>query len=192
MSTSYFVLSKSCSGRVDDRDELISMCGRREENVYLLPSVNFSYYFGNGLFESSLIEWSRQFCSKDKVFLDIGAHTGTYGISLARSCERVYCFEPQRMTFYGLCGGVALSNLKNVECFRLGLGSEEQVGKMSLKVVSHDGGELIIENSDVPCSCCRRQGSVILFPSYLLHKMEVITRGTRYSMVVFAHGRPFR
>ena len=56
----------------------------------------------------------------------------------------------------------------------------------------YDGGELIIENSDVPCSCCRRQGSVILFPSYLLHKVEVITRGTRYSMVVFAHGRPFR
>ena len=33
------------------------------------------------------------------------------------------------MTYYGLCGGVALSNLKNVTCINKGLGSQEQCGK---------------------------------------------------------------
>ena len=76
----------------------------------------------------------------DKVFLDIGAHTGTYAVSLASYCKHVYCFEPQKMTYYALCGSVALSNIDNITCFKSGLGSIDQIGQRSLKIVSNDGG----------------------------------------------------
>lgn len=44
------------------------------------------------------------------------------------------------MTFYTLCGSVALSNLRNVQCLNFGLGSADQVGKKELKIISDNGG----------------------------------------------------
>jgi FkbM family methyltransferase len=44
------------------------------------------------------------------------------------------------MTYYSLCGSIALSNIKNVTCINFGLGSLEQVGKQTLNIVSIDGG----------------------------------------------------
>lgn len=79
--------------------------------------------------------------------LDIGAHSGTYTISLAENCKHVYSFEPQKMTYYSLCGSVALSNIKNVTCLNIGLGSEEQVGKQKLNIVSLDGGGSTLHSS---------------------------------------------
>jgi FkbM family methyltransferase len=86
------------------------------------------------------MEWCKQFCQKDKVFLDIGAHSGTYSISLSSCVKHVYSFEPQKMTYYALCGSVALSNKDNITCLQCGLGSKSQVGEQTLKIVSNDGG----------------------------------------------------
>ena len=139
MSTKYFILSKPAGDRVDDGDNTqIVVLNRRE--THILPQNNLAYYANNGLFESGMIEWCRQFCGKDKVFLDIGAHSGTYTISLAAYSKQVYSFEPRRMTYYALCGSVALSGLENVECLKYGLGSSDQVGAQTLKIVSNDGG----------------------------------------------------
>lgn len=95
------------------------------------------------MFEKNLIEWCKQFCKKDQNILDIGAHSGTYTISLADYCKNVYAFEPQKMTFYSLCGSIALSNITNTTCLNYGLGSSEQVGKQILKIISADGGGLL-------------------------------------------------
>jgi FkbM family methyltransferase len=127
MSTEYFVLTKSQALVMD-------------AEAHILPKTNIDYYKSNGLFEESLIHWSKQFCDKTKVFLDIGAHSGTYTISLANLCKEVHSFEPQRMTYYSLCGGVALSSIRNAYCHNFGLGSPEQIGTQTLKIVSNDGG----------------------------------------------------
>ena len=47
---------------------------------------------------------------------------------------------PQKMTFYALCGGVALSGYQNITCIQKGLGSHTQIGNQTLKIVSNDGG----------------------------------------------------
>jgi FkbM family methyltransferase len=44
------------------------------------------------------------------------------------------------MTFYALCGGVALSGFQNVTCLQKGLGSSSQIGNQTLKIISNDGG----------------------------------------------------
>ena len=37
----------------------------------------------------------------------------------------------------------------------------------------------------------RKKGSVIVFPSFLLHKVTPVTSGTRYSLVMWTLGQPF-
>ena len=142
MSTSYFLLSKP--GETpdlinNDKDVVIYP---PYGITYILPKNLASYYITHGLFESNLITWCKQFIQKDKggVFLDIGAHTGTWALTLAPLAKHVFAFEPQKMTYYALCGSTALSNLKNITCINKGLGSHEQQGKMPLYVVSDDGG----------------------------------------------------
>lgn len=139
MTTQYIILSK------DDRDAVQDNKKNQFFHInrapcYFLPAHNHDYYVKHGLFESGLIEWCKQFCNPNSVFLDIGAHTGTYAISLASFAKKVYAFEPQRMTYYALCGGVALSNINNIDCINYGLGSDDQVGTQTLNLVSADGG----------------------------------------------------
>jgi FkbM family methyltransferase len=44
------------------------------------------------------------------------------------------------MTYYSLCGSIALSNIKNAICLNFGLGTQDQVGKQKLNIISLDGG----------------------------------------------------
>jgi len=147
MSTNYFILSKNKTLEItnNDNNDYIEF---NNKNVYILPSNNLNYYRSNGLFENTLIEWCKQFCDKNKTFLDIGAHSGTYTISLAPYCKQVYSFEPQRLTYYTLCGSVALSNQENVFCLPYGLGSTEQCGIQTLNIISNDGGGSTIHSRD--------------------------------------------
>ena len=139
MSTKYFILTKPANANIADNanNQIIYS---NSPQTFILPQTNLEYYASRGLFENHLIEWAKQLCSNDKSFLDIGAHTGTYTICLADKAKEVYCFEPQQMTYYALCGSVALSNLTNVKCLNVGLGAPEQVGTTTLKIVSNDGG----------------------------------------------------
>ena len=139
MTTKYIVLTKDERDTIDDNtnNQIFFV---NKPLVYLMPSVNQTYYAERGLFENNLIEWCKQFCKPDSLFLDIGAHTGSYAISLAAYAKHVIAFEPQKMTFYALCGGVALSASTNIECMKIGLGNSDQVGVKTLHIVSNDGG----------------------------------------------------
>ena len=147
MSTSYFILTKLANTDVADNtnDDIINFSNKIS---YVLPRNLLLCYADKGLFESYLIDWCKQYCSKDANILDIGAHTGSYALSLSSHCKKVYAFEPQKMTYYALCGGVALSNIRNVECINKGLGCQKQVGKKTLHIISNDGGGSSIHSSE--------------------------------------------
>jgi len=148
MSTKYFILTKSKNENVsvadNDTNQVVHL---NNHTCYILPQNLMMDYTNRGLFEAPLIEWCKQFCNPEKNILDIGAHTGTYALSLSGCCNQVYCFEPQEMTYYALCGGVALSNRRNIKCINVGLGSEEQRGKQTLNIVSNDGGGSTIQSA---------------------------------------------
>ena len=58
----------------------------------------------------------------------------------------------------------------------------------------YEGGELcfhIGRELDKPFPSQDEAGTMILFPSYLVHKVNPITSGTRYAMVGWAHGNSF-
>ena len=145
--TTYFILTKDASEPVDhdDNNQIVEpgCLGLHTQDVYILPQTNVDYYRHHGLFEKGLIEWSKQLCNPDWVMLDIGAHTGTYAIALANHCQHVYAFEPQKSTYYALCGSVALSNKTDkITCINVALGTEEQSKRdnNTLKIRSLDGG----------------------------------------------------
>ena len=146
MSSKYFILTKPCHKDIcdDENNQIIYL----NSKSFILPSCNINCYVNNGLYEKYLISWVKTLCSKDKNMLDIGAHSGTYSISLAEHCKHIYAFEPQKMTYYSLCGSVALSNITNVTCINYGLGSQEQVGVKTLNIISNDGGGSSLHNNN--------------------------------------------
>ena len=138
MASKYFLLSKQTNDAIYDNTNNQIMYPN-SKSVYILPVTNLPYYATHGLFEKALIEWCKQFCKND-TFLDIGAHTGTYSVALSPYAKQVYSFEPQKMTYYALCGSIALSDARNVTAHNIALGSPDQVGIQRLKIRSPDGG----------------------------------------------------
>jgi PKHD-type hydroxylase len=63
----------------------------------------------------------------------------------------------------------------------------------------YDGGDLMFdfgshsENEQFhTCSEAREQGSIIIFPSFVTHCVSPISRGKRYSLVLWTLGKPFQ
>lgn len=52
----------------------------------------------------------------------------------------------------------------------------------------YEGGKLILNNNGVIMEGCEEPGSMTLFPSFMLHKVEKITRGERWALVAWIHG----
>ena len=52
------------------------------------------------------------------------------------------------------------------------------------------GGVLTV--AGYPNELHRNIGDVVIFPSFLAHKVTTVTRGTRHTMIAWAHGTPFR
>lgn len=138
----YFILSKSNEGEILDTktDQIVYI---NQPKIMIIPREYISHHSQYGIYESTLMTWiSQEFSSKEKIFLDIGAHTGTFSINLANKFKHVYSFEPQKMTYYALCGSVALSNINNITCINVALGSQDQclTGTAILNITSEDGG----------------------------------------------------
>jgi len=60
-------------------------------------------------------------------------------------------------------------------------------GNLKFDLGSHTKGEQFVE-----CVEARNQGTIIVFPSYLYHCVTPVTKGTRYSLVLWCSGEPFK
>jgi PKHD-type hydroxylase len=56
----------------------------------------------------------------------------------------------------------------------------------------YEGGELCIQTSDKPQPMQKEQGFLVAFPSYVLHGVQPVTKGTRYSLVAWLTGPAFK
>ena len=62
--------------------------------------------------------------------VEVGANIGSLTVPMSKAVGRngmVFAFEPQRTTFYCLCGNVFLNNLKNTFCFPHAVGDKDDV-----------------------------------------------------------------
>jgi len=62
----------------------------------------------------------------------------------------------------------------------------------------YEGGDLKFDfgphskNQYHTCEEIRPKGSIIVFPSYVYHQVTPVTKGTRYSLVMWSTGKPFK
>jgi PKHD-type hydroxylase len=56
----------------------------------------------------------------------------------------------------------------------------------------YKGGDLNLYVGENPYVCGREQGIVNVFPSYVLHEVQPVTKGTRYSLVAWICGPDFK
>ena len=98
------------------------------------------WFFEKGIAEKPLIEWfCATFVKPDKVFLDIGAHVGTYTLTCAPNAARTHAFECNPKVFCYLAANVALHQLESrVTVHPCALGSAAGVLPYILR--SEDGG----------------------------------------------------
>ncbi len=71
------------------------------------------------------------------------------------------------------------------------------VRKLSLTVQlsspdDYEGGELALQISKDADLMPKELGKMIVFPSYVLHEVRPVTKGTRYSLVAWVTGKPFK
>jgi len=72
------------------------------------------------------------------------------------------------------------------------------VRKISVTVqLSHpddyEGGDLQInQGGDYPINCSRGEGTVVMFPSYMMHRVTPVTRGIRRSFVLWLGGGHYK
>jgi PKHD-type hydroxylase len=57
---------------------------------------------------------------------------------------------------------------------------------------TYEGGDLLLHYQETPVVCNRKLGAVNFFPSYMLHEVTPVTKGTRYSLVGWVTGPSFR
>jgi len=55
-----------------------------------------------------------------------------------------------------------------------------------------EGGNLSLYEGNKPTEPPMHQGKMVLFPSYVLHEVKPVTKGTRYSLVCWITGKPFK
>lgn len=77
-------------------------------------------------------------------------------------------------------------------------GSNSSVRKMSAVLQlsepgEYDGGELeLLHTTPDPIRVEKKRGRLIIFPSYTIHRVTPVTKGTRQSLVVWLYGDPLR
>lgn len=56
----------------------------------------------------------------------------------------------------------------------------------------YDGGNLQVLLNEEPTDMPRQQGTMIMFPSYTLHRVTPITKGMRHTIACWVTGEPFK
>ena len=111
--------------------------------------------------------------------------------------------EPAQFTKYGLNqyygwhydGGMDIHNAKYGKNLNRKLSvtinlvdeTDYEGGNLRFDFGPHQHGERYIE-----CKEIRPRGSVVVFPSFIYHQVTPVTKGTRYSLVMWFNGKPFK
>ena len=78
--------------------------------------------------------------------------------------------------------------------YGLGIDAEDRKISFSIQLSDpndYEGGDLILNHGNER-SASKNKGSMTLFPSFTVHKVEPVTRGVRYSLVGWVVGEKFR
>lgn len=145
---------------------------------YIVPETLALWFAGQpgGEPERHLIDWVRDnYCNDGYVFVDAGAHIGTYSLAFAGRSRSVIAFEPSLANYHRLCGGIALAGLSHkIRAVHSAL--SDYTGRASLRIPSEDGGLSTLETwiPHAPETAPREDVFVNQMDSYALDKVGLI------------------
>lgn len=117
-----------------------------EDNVV---ARDFAFH---GNYERDIIQWAITLIDPKKVFLDIGAHVGTYSLAFAKVCAGVHSFECSPKTFNYLCANIAIQDLNyQITPHRSALGDTIGTTSYYLRSPKDGGGNSCIDFHDKVC-----------------------------------------
>jgi FkbM family methyltransferase len=95
-------------------------------------------------FSETEVDVFRELIRPDDVVIEVGANIGAHTLALSELVPRgkVYCFEPQRLTYYTLCANLALNSVVNVHAERAIVGAScgaSQLAEMDPHVACNFG-----------------------------------------------------
>ena len=101
---------------------------------------------------------------------------------------------------FGLNEGLQFTNYKapsNKYGKHIDKGLDNVIRKLSLSIQltnpkEYEGGELFLYEDEKGIEMKKEQGTLILFPSYILHEVKPITKGERNSLVSWVTGKQFK
>lgn len=75
--------------------------------------------------------------------------------------------------------------------------SKSVIRKLSIslqlsKPEDYEGGDFVVKNGIQDQIMPKSQGTIIIFPSYMLHEVKPVTKGIRYSLVGWVTGEQFK
>jgi len=106
-----------------------------------------------------------------------------------------------KFNLYGLAEGLQFTNYKAPSGKygkHVDRGLNMQIRKLSFSLQlsdpkNYEGGDLCLYEGDKPLSGVpKEQGTIILFPSYVLHEVTPVTKGERNSLVGWITGEAFK
>lgn len=87
----------------------------------------------------------RKNSDKEGIFIDVGAHVGSFAIRLSKYYKAVFAFEPNPYNFDGLLNNIYINKLKNVYAFNFAV--SDTLETVSLE--HRGGGSKIVSEQDV-------------------------------------------
>jgi FkbM family methyltransferase len=111
--------------------------------MYYHPLILFEVLMMSGLWE---IYVKRVLAvATNDVFVDVGAHIGSYAIPIAKNAQKVIAFEPNKDSFDLLTRNIALNHLTNIEAHNIAVSKKS--GTVSF-IYGHESIYSMIMGSD--------------------------------------------
>lgn len=105
-----------------------------------------------GNYEQSIIQWATTLIDPKTIFLDIGAHVGTYSLAFAKVCAGVHSFECSPKTFNYLCANIAMQEMSyQITPHRTALGDTTGTTSYYLRSPLDGGGNSCMDFKDKTC-----------------------------------------
>ena len=100
----------------------------------------------------------------------------------------------------GFLEGLQFTNYKAVGSYygkHVDKGTNTKIRKLSLSVQltepkKYKGGDLNLYFEDKPLPMSKEQGTLVMFPSYVLHEVTPVSKGERDSLVAWISGKNFK
>jgi FkbM family methyltransferase len=110
--------------------------------MYYHPLVLFEVLMMSGLWEI-YVKRVLTVSPKD-VFVDVGAHIGSYAIPIAKNAQKVIAFEPNKNSFELLTKNIALNHLTNIEAHNIAVSNKR--GAISFMYEKEPINSMIIDS----------------------------------------------